>query len=217
MLADFCAIALHRKFEEDKIKENEKTLQTIFDTATDIILIKNMNHKIVKANNAYTDFFNIPVKKIIGKTPYDIFSKEVAKKIIREEELVLKQGKTITIDSIRKTPKETKMINTIKTPMKNKKGEITGLLAIIRDVTELRKLQEELICRQAIKEAGKITGTVAHDFNNILAAISGYSTLMLENLGDKNPVRVEIEAIKKTIEKAVSITNRLQNTHKSKN
>ena len=143
--------------------------------------------------------------------------KEMAKKITDEEEIVLKQGKTLTTDTIRKTPNGTKTINAIKTPIKNKKGEITGLLAIIRDITELRKLQEELIHRQAIEEAEKITGGVAHDFNNVLAAINGYSTLMLENLGYKNPARMEIEAIKKAVERAAAITNRLQNTPKSEN
>ncbi|MCG2726556.1 MAG: GAF domain-containing protein [Elusimicrobia bacterium] len=216
-LADFCAIAFHRKIEEDKIKENEKMLQTIFNTATDMILIKDTNHKFIKVNNACADFFNIPAKKMIGKTNYDIFPKEMAKKITDEEEIVLKQGKTLTTDTIRKTPNGTKTINAIKTPIKNKKGEITGLLAIIRDITELRKLQEELIHRQAIEEAEKITGGVAHDFNNVLAAINGYSTLMLENLGYKNPARMEIEAIKKAVERAAAITNRLQNTPKSEN
>ncbi|MCK5583414.1 MAG: hypothetical protein KAI33_06470, partial [Elusimicrobiales bacterium] len=85
-----------------------------------------------------------------------------------------------------------------------------GLLAILRDVTEFKKLQEESIHKKILEEAGKITGNVAHDFNNVLAAISGYSTLVLEELGDKNPVRMEMEAIKKAVSRAVKITDTLQ-------
>jgi PAS domain S-box-containing protein len=201
---------------QDKIKKNEELLQTILDTATDIILVKDKNHKFLKVNKACSKFFNMPEKTLIGKTSYDIFSKEMAEKATKEEELVLKQGDSLNLDTVRTTAKGTKIINAIKTPIKNKEGEITGLLAILRDVTEFRKLQEESIHKQVLEEAGKITGQAAHDFNNVLAAINGYSTLVLEELGEKNPVRMEIEAIKKAVGRAVAITTKMQDIPKNK-
>lgn len=203
-----------RKEMQDKIKKNEELLQTILDTATDIILVKDINHKFLKVNKACAKFFNISAEKLIGKTSYDIFSKAMAEKATKEEELVLKHGKTLNLDTVRTTATETKIINAIKTPIKNKKGEITGLLAILRDVTEFRKLQEESMHKQVLEEAGKITGKAAHDFNNVLAAINGYSTLVLEELGEKNPVRMEIEAIKSAVGRAVAITAKMQDIRK---
>ena len=201
---------------QDKINTNEELLQTMFNAATDIILIKDINHRFIKVNKAAIDFFNLPLKKIIGKTAADIFPLELAEKATKEEKLVLEQGETLNLDTVRTTAKGTKIINAIKTPIKNKKGEITGLLAILRDVTEFRKLQKESIHKQVLEKAGKITGKAAHDFNNVLAAINGYSTLVLEELGEKNPIRIEIESIKKMVGRAVSITKKMQNIPKNK-
>ena len=195
---------------QDKIRESKEMLQTIFDTTPYIIFIKDINNKFLKINKAGANFFNLPIKKILGKTCYDLFPPETAKTLIAEEKVVLTQGKTLNSETKIKSDKGIRIVDSIKTPIRSEQGKVTGFLAILRDVTEFKKLQEESIHKKILEEAGKITGNVAHDFNNVLAAISGYSTLVLEELGDKNPVRMEMEAIKKAVSRAVKITDTLQ-------
>ena len=63
------------------------------------------------------------------------------------------------------------------TCLRNAAGEITNLLCMREDITERRKLQEDLRQAQKMESLGTLAGGIAHDFNNILAVMSGYADL----------------------------------------
>jgi len=94
--------------------------------------------------------------------------------------------------------------------MKDPAGRIIGLLGIIRDITKLRKMESELALARAFESVGRETRPMAHDFNNALAAINGYATLIDEDLGPGNPIKQEIAMIIKGVWRASKIIARLQ-------
>jgi signal transduction histidine kinase/CheY-like chemotaxis protein len=75
------------------------------------------------------------------------------------------------------------------------------------DVTERRSLESQLHHAQKMDAIGQLAGGVAHDFNNIMTAISGYSRLLLESAGDAQ--RGDIEEIVKAADRAASLTKQL--------
>ena len=83
------------------------------------------------------------------------------------------------------------------------------MLAVVRDISERKRLQEQLIQSQKVEAIGRLAGGVAHDFNNLLTAISGYSDLLLSSLGEQDSLRKDIEEIKKAATKATSLTRQL--------
>lgn len=94
-------------------------------------------------------------------------------------------------------------------------------IALQRKFTEdaLKQRETELIHARAVESISKLTSGIAHDFNNVLSAIDGYAALMLESIDRKSPMRFAIGEIKKTVSRAVKITNSLQKlgiTHKIK-
>jgi two-component system, cell cycle sensor histidine kinase and response regulator CckA len=91
----------------------------------------------------------------------------------------------------------------------NQDGAITGMMGIYVDITEQRALEEQLKQSQKIEAIGRLAGGVAHDFNNLLTAIIGYSDLALNHLEDKDQLRKKIEEIKKTANRATSMTRQL--------
>ncbi len=83
------------------------------------------------------------------------------------------------------------------------------LLAISTDVTEQKRLEEELFQAQKLEAVGRLAGGIAHDFNNLLTTILGYSDLILHDRPGDADLHEEIGEIRKASERAASLTRQL--------
>jgi len=88
-------------------------------------------------------------------------------------------------------------------------GNKTGWQGVILDITENKKLEEQLRQSQKLESVGRMAGGIAHDFNNMLTAINGYSDLTLRRLPSEDPLRGNIEEIKKAGERSAQLTQQL--------
>lgn len=81
--------------------------------------------------------------------------------------------------------------------------------AFARDLTERKKLEQQLFLSQRLEAIGRLAGGVAHDFNNVLMAIMGSSELLLRDLDVEHPGRLEVDEIKNAARRAANLTRQL--------
>ncbi len=90
---------------------------------------------------------------------------------------------------------------------KQEEGDL--FLTVVNDITESRKLQEQLLASQKMDAIGRLAGGIAHDFNNLLTVILGYGEELLSGLKPEDPNHFEVEEIVKAGQRASSLTHQL--------
>src|SRR4029077_5474459 len=86
---------------------------------------------------------------------------------------------------------------------------VQGVVINARDVTERKSLERQVLQAQKMEAVGRLAGGVAHDFNNVLTAILGYTGLLLDGLPTLSPLRPDLEEIRKAAERAAGLTRQL--------
>jgi PAS domain S-box-containing protein len=101
-------------------------------------------------------------------------------------------------------------------PIRDEHGEIALLTGAAADITELQERREQheraeqqLRSIQRLEAVGRLAGGVAHDFNNLLVAINGYADFAIESLRDGDPVKADLQQIRKAGERAAGLTRQL--------
>jgi PAS domain S-box-containing protein len=85
-------------------------------------------------------------------------------------------------------------------------GQVTGYQGTSIDITATKELEQQLRQAQKLESVGLLAGGIAHDFNNMLTAINGYSELTLRQLKADDPLRRNIEEIKKAGQRSAALT-----------
>ncbi len=94
-------------------------------------------------------------------------------------------------------------------PMREGEGPVYRVLNLAEDITERKKLEEQLYRAQKMEAVGQLAGGIAHDFNNLLTAILGHAELVMEQLEGQEELRTEVEEIVKAGERAAAMTRQL--------
>jgi len=86
---------------------------------------------------------------------------------------------------------------------------VGGVVINARDITERRRLEEQLHHAQRLEAIGRLAGGVAHDFNNLLMVINGHSQMLLDAMHPHDPAHCDLEQVVKAAERATDLTRQL--------
>ena len=197
-----------RKQAEDALRASDERYRKAFMTSPDAIFITRFpDGGFVSVNEGFTKMTGYTEDEVIGKLPLEIDIwkyPEDRKKVIEE---FLTKGEVRNFESRFLT----------------KSGEITGLmsvsridlngvqhnLCIARDITKHKALEAQLQQAQKMESIGRLAGGVAHDFNNMLSVILGYSELAIKKAGGDNPLQHHLAQILDAARRSASLTRQL--------
>lgn len=175
----FVSMGLKNRDLTEEITKAQGRIQAIFDHAPAEIYLKDRAGRYVLINPEFERIFHVKNEEIVGLLPTDVHDDELSAKTRAHDLHVLSERKTIVRDEIVRTDLGLRTFHTIKFPTFSREGKLTGLGAIVTDVTELRNVESEHRQFQKMEAIGQITGGIAHDFNNLLAIIMGNLELVV--------------------------------------
>ena len=205
--------ALDRARQRQALQRHERLLRQIIDANPSLIFVKDWDGRFVLVNQATADVYGTTVESLVGKTDADFNSKveEVAHYLRDDREVMLSgRPKLIAEESVTNpATKETRWFQTIKLPLRMRDDGSSTLLGVATEITERKRLEEQLMQSQKMEAVGQLAGGVAHDFNNILTAIVGYTDLLAAELGGNDRQLEDLEEIRKAARRAAALTRQL--------
>ena len=197
-----------RKNIETLMSKSEEQWNRTFNAITDIVTLQDVDMNIVKINMTGCDALDLTCEEIVGKHCYELFHgsnipcpdcpllvTQTTFEPYTKEMTHEKLGKTFLVSAA---------------PMLDEQGELTNIAHVAKDITEHKKLEAELFQAHKMEAIGTLAGWIAHDFNNILSVIIGYSEITKVDIrgGTGNPEK-NIDQILKASRRATELVKQI--------
>ncbi len=200
----------YKRKMELALRASEERFRDLFDNAPDIYMILNPEGRIVDINQRGLKKLGYEASDVVGRAVTDIMSRE---DISRAEEVLqrLVSGKPVQNIEARLLSKSGDVRWVIKefSLLTDESGNVLNIRVLCRDITERRRLQDELERARRLETAGRIAGQIAHDFNNLLGPLAAYPTMIREDLPKGHPVVDLVNEMEQAAEKIAEINQQL--------
>jgi len=198
----------HQERSSEALLQSESLMRSITEGANEVIFLKDLKGRYVMINTPGAAMIGRTVAETLGKTDVDIFPAETAEAIRRVDSQVLQTGKALTYELDMTVPSGIRHFLSTKSPRFGPDGELIGLIGVSLDITDRRKLEEQLRQTQKMEAIGTLSGGIAHDFNNLLTVIKGYTGLVLNATADSG-TRAMVARIDQAADRAAALTSQL--------
>ena len=173
----------------EELKKSEEQYKTLVESAEDLIFTVDEKGRFLSMNKCISNFFGRRVEDLIGKTFRNLFSEESAELQERFVREVFNTERNVNVKYPVEVGNREYWFSSNFAPLKDEEGKVFAVLGISRDITERKKLEEEQMYNtEKLASLGKLSAGVAHELNNPVAIIVGFSDLLLEKIepGSKN-------------------------------
>lgn len=201
-----------RKSSEEALKTSETKYRLIHETVFDGIIIADTYRNIVECNGSAAEIFGYENDELVGMNLAELMPEEFTESHLAgvrrfidggDEEV---HGQIVNKQGIRKNGELFPIEVVLKSFELNGKTFLTGT---VRDITEHKVLEQQLLQSQKMEAIGQLTGGIAHDFNNMLQAIMMHTELLEMMFTKDDPIRGKVASVTGLARKAAGLTQRL--------
>lgn len=204
------------KLASKRIEESEEKFSLFMKNLPLVVVIRDIHGKYIYLNDEWEKVMELKKEDWIGKTPYDVFPKEDAEKLLKGDKEAFEKGKTEPNEFSLHHSSGTRwwMANRFVLYDTNKKPAYVAIVYI--DITERKKaeeerdrLKEQLLQAQKLESIGRLAGGVAHDYNNMLEVILGNAQLALMQIDNKKDMEIYLNEIVNAAKRSADVTRQL--------
>ncbi len=191
----------------EALRESNERFRMIFEHSIDAILLVRADGSILAANPGASRVFGMSESEMRRAGHADLVATEDPR-VAALHEVQKLSGRSCGEITMKRGDGSFFPAEVSSAIFTDREG-IQKMSMIIRDMTQRNILEERYRQAQKMEAVGQLAGGVAHDFNNILSAIFGYSDLILGKVNDNEPVTKYVEAIIKSANRATALTHSL--------
>jgi two-component system, cell cycle sensor histidine kinase and response regulator CckA len=201
---------IERAQAEQALDRSRRMLSAVVDGTSDAVFVKDVDGRYLLINDAGAEALGQKVADVIGRDDAAVMAPEAAAEIMARDRTVMESRETVVAEERVETDHGTRLFLSTKSAYLDDEGHVLGLIGISHDVTERRRLEAELQQAQKMEAVGRLAGGVAHDFNNILSVIRGFSDLARKHL-DSGQTRMDdwLRHVSRATEQGTALTRQL--------
>ncbi|MDH4161821.1 MAG: PAS domain S-box protein [Nitrospirota bacterium] len=194
-----------RKKADSSLREEKNKIEAIIAAMGEGLSIQDRDFRVLYQNDVHKGFVGAHAGELCYQA-YESSDKQCDGCPIAS---AFKDGSVHTVERIVDLPGGTKSFEITASPLRNAQGEIVAGIELVRDVTERKRTEQQLQQAQKMEAIGQLAGGVAHDFNNILTAITGYASFLKVKTEEGSQLRYYGEQILTAAEKAGNLTRQI--------
>jgi two-component system NtrC family sensor kinase len=179
----FKEILEHLREKNLQLQQARDYLQAVFDAVGVGISIVDKDLRIIKCNERQKELLVRDIKDIEGRHCYEVYCGIDSPPLICPAIETIERNREVFLKEVTKKGRIFQ-INT--SPLRDRNGNITGVIEVSVDITDKKKTEEALYQAEKLAAVGRLAAGIAHELNNPLGNIIGYAKLLLQsgNLGD---------------------------------
>ena len=193
----------------------ENNLQLILDSITDGVITTNNKGSILRMNPTAQSLLSVEMEKVRGQYVYDVFSllddstEDIVECPVKSVMANKDTSGKLHLRILVLNNGSKKNVTESCTLLKSQDETITGTVLVLRDVTDILKMQSSLEHHQRMDAIGTLAGGIAHDFNNMLGGIQGASELLQTYISGNEQALTMNEMVLETCKRATGLTRKL--------
>ncbi len=196
--------------ERKEAEAGREMLAEALQQAADLVVITDAKGVIEYVNSAFEKITGFTSKEALGQTPRILKSGQQSHEFYKNMwETVLSGTSWVGRYINQRKDGSLYHVDAVHSPIRNSAGEVTKIIAVHHDITDRMSLEEQLRQSQKMEAIGQLAGGVAHEFNNLLQVIKGYSELAVRNLVPEDSQHKNMKQIISAADRASLLTSHL--------
>lgn len=200
-----------RKEAEKALRDSEEKYRNILETIADGYHEVDLSGNLTLVNDSLCEIIGYSREELLGMNYRDLVDETNAQIVFRAYNEVCRTGTANTgcdFELVRKDG-ATRSISVSIALMQDSEQQVNGFRGVFRDVTEHRRLEEQLQQAAKMEAIGRLAGGIAHDFNNLLTAVIGYSDLLMQEMSKDDAMHQRLSNIALAANRAAALTKQL--------
>jgi len=199
-----------RRRAEEALRQSEERAQLLLEHISDVVMVVDDALVIRYVSPSVRHLLDYLPNELLGRPCLDIVHPDDARATETFLRGALHPGRPLQPHELRVRPRNADWrVLEIGVTSLDGRADMGGVLLTGRDVTERRRMEHALRQVQRMDSIGQLAGGVAHDFNNILTAILGFSEILLDDAPAGSDSRLDLEAIQKAAQHGASLSRQL--------